>query len=108
MFCQCNGKIINCDNVKYIVCSHFSQFGYIYVHYTNYESECVRGTEAVKIMEKLAPEIMEELDVNNSTNWALHNLVGHPLKQIFLWLRLPKYADWIHNKTIPKPKIVDK
>lgn len=109
MFCQFNGKIVNCDNIKYIVCSHFAQFGYIYVHYTNYESECVRGEEAIKVMELLSPDIFEEPDVKSSKDgWWLHNLVGHPLMQIFQWAHLPKWADWIHKKTIPKLKIIGK
>lgn len=109
MFCQYNGKIVNCDNIKYIVCNHFAQFGYIFVHYTNYESECVRGIEALKVMELLAPEILEEPDVKISNKgWWVHHLVGHPVMQILGWLRLTRWADWVHKKTIPRSKKFDK
>lgn len=105
MFCSYNGKIVNTDNIKYIVWNHFRQFGYIYVHYTNYESECVKGADAIQIVERLAPEILEEL-IPVTGSWAIHNLIGHPLMQIFLWLRLPRAANWFHDKTIPKLKII--
>jgi hypothetical protein len=55
-------------------------------------------------MEQLQPENLEE---PSSKGFALHNLVGHPLMQIFIWLHLPTWADWIHDKTLPQDKIND-
>lgn len=31
---------------------------------------------------------------------AIHNLVGHPLMQIFIWLKCPRFATWVHDKTL--------
>jgi len=42
------------------------------------------------------------LSENEHKGWWLHNLVGHPMMQIFLWLHLDGLADWIHDATIPK------
>jgi hypothetical protein len=35
-------------------------------------------------------------------NWPMHNLVGHPLMQIFVWLRMPNTANKIHDATLPE------
>ena len=42
-------------------------------------------------------------------NWAVHNLIGHPLAEIFWWVLLPfsrrkarTASNWIHDITIPE------
>lgn len=35
--------------------------------------------------------------------WLFHNLVAHPLTQIFALLKMYKFAFWIHDVTVPKP-----
>lgn len=32
---------------------------------------------------------------------SIHNLVGHPLMEIFTLLGLMRLADWIHDTTLP-------
>ena len=34
--------------------------------------------------------------------WAIHNLIGHPLMQIFAWCGLHSWAIFIHDVTTPK------
>lgn len=34
-------------------------------------------------------------------NWPMHNLVAHPLMQIFEWLGLPGIAARVHDATLP-------
>ena len=34
--------------------------------------------------------------------YTIHNLLGHPLMEIFLLLGMPKIANRIHDKTLPK------
>ena len=34
--------------------------------------------------------------------WMMHNMVGHPLMEIFNLLGLPKWGNWIHDATLPK------
>ena len=38
-------------------------------------------------------------------NWAVHNIIGHPLMQIFLWLRMQRMAKKVHDSTLP-PDII--
>lgn len=35
--------------------------------------------------------------------WMFHNIIAHPLTQIFALLKMYKLAFWIHDSTIPKP-----
>jgi hypothetical protein len=35
--------------------------------------------------------------------WIIHNLIGHPLTQIFALFKMYKLAFWIHDATVPKP-----
>lgn len=34
-------------------------------------------------------------------HWTVHNVVGHPLSEIFYQLGLHVLADWAHDTTIP-------
>lgn len=34
-------------------------------------------------------------------SWAIHNLFGHPLMQIFMWLGFPQIGINIHDTTMP-------
>ena len=41
-------------------------------------------------------------------NWAVHNLIGHPLSEIIYWivrpfskLRAEVVSGWIHDETLP-------
>lgn len=35
-------------------------------------------------------------------SWGFHNLIAHPLMQIFMWLGMPRAAESIHSSTLPK------
>jgi hypothetical protein len=107
MFCQFNNKIVNTDIIKYIVCSHFLDHGYVYVHYVNsYETEIVNAAEALQLIMQLYPSVLEGKRGRYWKNqWVIHNLIGHPLMQIFSWLYLRKLAVWIHEATVPRPKM---
>lgn len=34
--------------------------------------------------------------------WTLHNMVGHPLMEIFNLLGATSWGNWIHDATLPK------
>jgi hypothetical protein len=38
--------------------------------------------------------------------WAIHNLIGHPLMQIFSWLHLTEVGLKIHDATVPNPTLL--
>lgn len=40
-------------------------------------------------------------------NWAVHNLVGHPLMQIFSWLGMKDLAAKVHDATVPATPFIE-
>ncbi len=107
MFCQFNGRIVNTDNIQYIVCSQFLEYGKVYVHYVNsYETEIVTDAEALQLIMALCPTVLEGKKGRYWKNqWAIHNLIGHPLMQLFTWLGFRSLAVWIHDVTVPAPQL---
>ena len=39
-------------------------------------------------------------------NWPMHNLIGHPLMQIFEWLGMPEIATRVHDETLPANLVI--
>lgn len=107
MFVHYNNSILNTNNISFIDCSNFASSGYITIH-LNYRSEKVFGNEAINIIMALCPAVLEGHRMKYARNaWAIHNLVGHPLMQIFSWLHLTQLGIWMHDITVPKPKEKD-
>jgi hypothetical protein len=106
MFCHFNKKIVNTSTIKAVTCDGFAKMGYVYVHFFDKTSECVKGTEAINLIMLLDPTVLEGLQAKHMRHsWAIHNLIGHPLMQIFTWFHLTKLALWIHSATTPKPLV---
>lgn len=40
----------------------------------------------------------------SKTAWTIHNLIGHPLSEIFYLLNMNNVSKWIHDVTMPKQK----
>jgi hypothetical protein len=34
-------------------------------------------------------------------NWAIHNLVAHPLMEILHWFGCDDWGEWLHDRTVP-------
>jgi hypothetical protein len=59
--------------------------------------------EAFELILYLKPSAIEGKRLKHLKHaWAIHNLIGHPLMQIFAWCGLHKWAILIHDKTTPK------
>jgi hypothetical protein len=35
-------------------------------------------------------------------NWSFHNLIGHPLSEIFFIFGAERLSNWMHDVSIPK------
>jgi hypothetical protein len=104
MFFSANNKIINSESIGWIDYKNFLRLGYVRLHYTDGESEDVESPEAFNIIMKLCPEALEGKQAKYARHvWAIHNLIGHPLMQIFSWLHLPALGIRVHDLTIPNP-----
>ena len=61
--------------------------------------------------ERERDEARQQLDrlidssAEGSLDWAVHNLVGHPLMQILTWLGKPELGVRVHDATTPRPDL---
>lgn len=111
MFAHFNNKIVNTNTIDNVTCDDFVEHNTVHVHYNEAglrhnedEMEEVKGAEAINLIMLLCPAVLEGMRAKHvKHSWAVHNLIGHPLMQIFTWLHLTKLALWIHDVTIPEP-----
>ena len=105
MFVHFNGHIHNVKSIKSIDCSQFSKTNQVRVS-IEFRQEIVSGQEAVNLLMELCPSVLEGQQAKYHRHaWAIHNLIGHPLMQIFSWLHLPALGLKIHDVTVPKPNV---
>ena len=65
----------------------------------------VSGPDAIDLLMQVKPSALEGRRLRWIRNqWAIHNLIGHPLMQILSWCGKPKWGIWVHEATIPTPK----
>jgi hypothetical protein len=48
--------------------------------------------------------VAKRLAVLGRFSWSLHNLVGHPLSEVFFQLGFTRASNWVHDITIPDHK----
>jgi len=103
MFIHFNKSIYNTTEVKWVDCSDYVEKGIVRVHLA-YRMEIISGPEAFNVIQVLCPAILEGKRAKYVRHaWAIHNLIGHPLMQVFSWLRLPALGIKIHDATVPVP-----
>lgn len=106
MFLHYNKKIVNPSTIIWIDCKNYVQYGYIKVHYQDGISELVYNPEAINVITELAPSVLEGEQAKYTKHaWAVHNLIGHPLMQLFAFFKLTQLSLWIHDVTVPRPKV---
>ncbi len=102
-FVHFNGQIHNVDHIRLIDCADFVETNEVTVH-LQVGYEIVRSQEAVNLIMELCPSVLEGKQAEYERHaWAIHNLIGHPLMQIFAWLHLPHVGIKIHDATVPNP-----
>ena len=108
MFISFNNKIINSDSIEWIDLSNLIDKGYVKIYCKGLSGEIVDGPEAFNVVMDLCPNSLEGKQAKYHKNaWALHNLLGHPLMQIFSMLHLTSLGIKIHDMTVPNPKVLD-
>jgi len=98
------GKVVNVESIDWIDYHKLAELGYIRVHYRDTNTETVNGPEAFNLIMDLCPSALEGQRLKYHRHaWAIHNLIGHPLMQIFSWLHLKELGLKIHDATVPNP-----
>jgi len=105
-FVHYNGKIINTHDIVFVSFEDLVEKEFVLVKRLGYPDEVVRGPEAFNLVMQLCPSALEGRRAKYARHaWAIHNLIGHPLMQIFSWLHLPALGIKIHDATVPFPKM---
>lgn len=105
MFVHFNSKAVNVDSISHVDYSGLTRGGsYVKVYFRGGGSELVQGPQASDLVMRLCPEALEGEQMKYHRHaWAIHNLIGHPLMQIFSWLHLTALGIKIHDVTVPNP-----
>ena len=62
------------------------------------------GADALEAVMIFKPSALEGRRLRWPKNaWVVHNLIGHPLMQIFSWLGFKELAIYVHDATVPTP-----
>jgi|SRR5678815_5102448 len=105
MFIHFNNFIRSINTITYVDCNKYVSEGEIRVYFTNGTSDFAKGAEATNLIMALCPAVLEGKRARHAKHsWAIHNLIGHPLMQIFSWLHLTALGIKIHDLTVPEPK----
>lgn len=77
----------------------------IVVHYAGGEQAIVSGIQAIDVIMAIRPSALEGRRLRWKRHvWAFHNLVGHPLMQLLVFLKQYKLAIKVHDLTVPQPE----
>ena len=82
----------------------------ITVHYIDSEASgkesklVVEGIQAIDLLMDIKASVLENKRLKWARHaWAVHNLIGHPLMQLFAFLKQYRWAMLAHDLTIPHP-----
>ena len=78
--------------------------GIVTIHCENNKTYKATGFDAIEAVYILKPGVLEGRRLRWQRGvWAWHNMVIHPLMQIYVWLGYKKKAIALHDISIPKP-----
>ena len=104
MFVHFNSKVVNADTIECITYGDLKDHGWVHVHYKDGEMEIVEGPQASDLLMRLNPDALEGEKLKYARHaWAVHNILGHPLMQLFTWLGYRELGLKIHDETVPNP-----
>lgn len=103
-FIRAGAFLLNVDDVTAVDCSRIEQLA-ITVQSKDAKFE-VTGPDAIDAVMALRPSALEGRRLRFVRHaWAVHNLVGHPLMQILVWLGQRRLGLAIHDATVPRPRV---
>lgn len=96
--------IVSVECISYVDISHIEQ-GSARIYIPNVDREIyVTGIALLELVWLLKPSATEGKRLTWQKNaWIFHNLVAHPVMQLLAFVRLYKWAIWVHDVTVPKP-----
>lgn len=76
----------------------------------NGNSYTVFGIDALETVLAIKPSAIEGVPSITWKKhvWAFHNLIGHPLMQLFAFMGMTRIGLWIHDSTVPSIRKIKK
>lgn len=103
MFFKSGDFIFAKDEISSIDCSRIEDLIVIVTLKSGQQIEAC-DIHALELVMQTRPSMLEGKRLSwPKFVWMFHNIVAHPLTQIFALLKMYKLAFWIHDVTVPKP-----
>lgn len=102
-FVKAGAHLVAVDAVTSVDCSRIEALE-VTVHYRDGVDVAV-GPDAIDVVMALRPSALEGKRLRFARHaWAVHNLVGHPLLQILVWLGARRLGMAVHEATVPRAR----
>lgn len=101
-FLRVGDRLVRVDAVTSVDCSRIEDLVVTVYHRDGVDT--ARGPDAIDVVMMLRPSALEGKRLRWVRHaWAVHNLVGHPLLQILVWLGQRRLGMAVHDATVPRP-----
>jgi len=99
-FVRAGDKLIRTATITRIDCSRIEDLSVTVEHLGGVD--VATGLDALEVVSLLRPSALEGKRLRFARHaWAVHNMVGHPLLQLCVWLGLRGLGFAIHDATVP-------
>jgi hypothetical protein len=102
-FIRAGARLVAVDAITSVDCSRIEALE-VTVHHRD-GVDVASGPDAIDLAMALQPSVMEGRKLRFARHaFAVHNLLGHPLLQILVWLGARRAGLWVHDTTVPRPR----
>jgi hypothetical protein len=102
-FVRAGARLVAVDAISSVDCARIEALE-VTVHHRD-GVDVATGPDAIDLVMALRPSALEGKRLRFARHaWAVHNLVGHPLLQILVWLGARRAGMAVHDATVPRPK----
>jgi len=102
-FVRAGARLVAVDAITSVDCSRIEALE-VTVHHRD-GVDVASGPDAIELMMAVRPAALEGKRLRFARHaWAVHNLVGHPLMQILVWIGARQLGLAVHDATVPRPR----
>jgi hypothetical protein len=104
-FVRAGHTLVRTDTIARVDCARLEQLA-VTIHHAG-GVDVATGLDALDVVSALRPSALEGKRLRFARHaWAVHNLIGHPLLQLCVWLGLRELGFAIHDATVPVPGLL--
>jgi hypothetical protein len=102
-FVRVGARLVAVDAITSVDCARIEALE-VAVHHRD-GVDVASGPDAIDVVMALRPSALEGRRLRFARHaWALHNLVGHPLLQILVWVGARRLGLAVHDATVPRAR----